>query len=333
MKNSLLLISSLFCSALAIGCAKDDTGNTGKTSTTIPNPSGEESGSETGASATDGSATVASATDASATDGSNSDPTMATTNPVTTTEDPGTGGTTAACSFLNCDDMMNVMNECDNWAQDCPEGQKCTAYIAGGGGAWDATKCVDVAKEPNAVGDECTSEGAASGVDSCEKGAMCWGVDDMGMGTCVELCTGSPDAGVCPPGDSGPVMCTIANDGVLNLCLSSCDPLLQDCLNDAEVCYPINDGFTCAPDASGEEGQANDSCGFINVCDKGLMCADAAFVGGGCEPPATGCCTPFCEFPDGACPNPDQKCVQYFVEPFPMEPKNSEDIGVCGIPM
>ena len=35
----------------------------------------------------------------------------------------------------------------------------------------------------------------------------------------------------------------------------------------------------------------------------------------------------------GACKNPDQKCVQYFVEPFPMEPKNSEDIGVCGIPM
>jgi hypothetical protein len=82
---------------------------------------------------------------------------------------------------------------------------------------------------------------------------------------------------------------------VLNLCLSSCDPLLQDCLNDAEVCYPINDGFTCAPDASGEEGQANDSCEFINVCDKGLMCADAAFVGVRLRAvPATGCCTPFC---------------------------------------
>ena len=319
----ILVLSTLLGGVLAAGCGFGEDNDTGQNPTTVnpTNPSGNESGSETTASVTEASATDAVTTD---------DPTAASmSNP---TEDPGTG-TTAACAFLSCDDMMNVMNECDNWAQDCPEGQKCTAYIAGGGGAWDATKCVDVAKEPNAIGDECTSEGAASGVDSCDKGAMCWGVDDMGMGTCVELCTGSPDAGVCPPGDSGPVMCTIANDGVLNLCLSSCDPLLQDCLNDAEVCYPINDGFTCAPDASGEEGQANDSCGFINVCDKGLMCADAAFVGGGCEPPATGCCTPFCQFPDGACPNPDQKCVQYFVEPFPMEPKNSEDIGVCGIPM
>jgi hypothetical protein len=328
MKNSLLLISSLFCSALAIGCAKDSETDT-KTSTnpTTNNPSGnEESGSETGASAsaTDGSA--------SATDGSASDPTMATgsasmTTPGTATEDGTDGGTTAACSFLNCDDMQNVMNECDNWAQDCMDGQKCTAYIAGGGGAWDATKCVDVTGMDK-PGDECSSEGAASGIDSCEKGAMCWGVNEEGKGTCVALCTGSPDAGVC--GDSG--FCTIANDGVLNLCLAGCDPLLQDCVGAGEVCYPIADGFTCAPDVLGEEGQEGDPCEFINVCDKGLMCADTAFAGMGCQAGGTGCCTPFCEFPGGDCPFDDQQCVQYF---DPMQfPENDPllDIGVCGLP-
>ena len=233
----------------------------------------------------------------------------------------------SGCSFLNCDDFVTGLCECDGFDECCPDGEKCTAYISGGGGTWDANKCVDVTgtDEP---GDECTSEGAASGIDSCIKGAMCWSVDDMGVGTCVALCTGSSDAPVC----ADDVTCTIANDGVLNLCLPNCDPLLQDCLDAAEACYPINDGFTCAPDASGEEGQANDACAFINTCDKSLMCADAAIVGAGCEPPATGCCTPFCEFPDGTCPNPDQKCVQYFVEPFPMKPQNSEDIGVCGIP-
>ena len=312
LQFSRLLQSMLLGAAVLGGCADKDPADTGKTTKTSDD-GGSSTGGQSSTSATTGAVPV-------------------TTSGVTTGDGSGddTGaGTTAACAFLSCDDMMNVMNECDNWAQDCPEGQKCTAYIAGGGGAWDATKCVDVAKEPDAVGDECTSEGAASGVDSCVKGAMCWSVDDMGVGTCVALCTGSPDAPVC----ADDVACVIANDGALNLCLPACDPLLQDCLDPNEVCYPINDGFTCAPDASGEEGQANDSCGFINVCDKGLMCADAAFVGGGCEPPATGCCTPFCEFPDGKCPNPDQKCVQYFVEPFPMEPKNSEDIGVCGVPL
>ena len=210
--------------------------------------------------------------------------------------------------------------------RDCPEGQKCAASIEGGGN-WDSVHCVNVIGEDK-PGDECTSEGTASGIDSCEKGAMCWGLDDMGVGTCVALCTGTPGAPTCP--NSG--MCTIANEGVLNLCLPGCDPLLQDCVDDSDACYPVNDVFTCAPDGSGEEGQANDSCGFINVCDPGLMCAEPAFVGAGCPAGWTGCCTPFCAFPDGPCPNPDQSCVQFF-DPLNL-PENDPllNIGFCGIP-
>ena len=77
--------------------------------------------------------------------------------------------------------------------------------------------------------------------------------------------------------------------------------------------------------------QANDSCAAINVCDKGLMCADATFVGAGCLD-ALGCCTPFCKFPGGACPNPDQECVQYF-DPMQLPENDPQlNIGVCGIP-
>jgi hypothetical protein len=265
--------------------------------------------------------------------------------------DSSSGG----CSFLNCDDagstcavMVNGLmvrcSECDPFAQDCPDGQKCTAW-ASSGGSWDATKCVPVVNDPDQPGEECSSDGPVAGTDSCDKGAMCWGVDDKNIGTCVALCTGSPDASMCEPGPSGPLVCVIANDGALNLCLPACDPLLQDCLDPNEVCYPISDGFTCAPDASGEEGQHNDSCAFINTCDKGLMCADAAFVGAGCVPPATSCCTEFCECtmwdpvtfkcqdPAVKCPNPDQSCVQYFTAPFPLQPANAEDIGVCGVPL
>ena len=228
--------------------------------------------------------------------------------------------------FLGCGEDY-PKPECDNWAQDCPEGQKCTAYIAGGGSAWDSLKCVEVTGTDQ-PGDPCTSEGAVSGVDSCIKGAMCWGVNQEGMGTCVALCTGSVEAPVCA--DKG--LCTISQFSILILCLRSCDPLLQDCANPAEACYPIGDSFDCAPDASGDEGQANDPCEFINVCDKRLMCADVAFVGMGCAQGSTGCCTPFCEFPGGACPNPDQSCVQYF-DPAQF-PANDPllDIGVCGVP-
>jgi hypothetical protein len=319
MTRSRLLASTLLLGALAIGCTINNASNeteasTSTSTTSATNPSGSQSGSVTSApgSATDGTV-------------SDSTPTMATATTTSGTSD-GTSSTGEPCSFLNCDDMMSDFNECDQWAQDCPEGQKCTAYIAEGTGTWDATKCVEVtgADKPD---DKCTSKGFVSGIDSCIKGAMCWGLDMDGVGTCVALCSGSPDAPLCEYG-----FCTIASGGALSLCLANCDPLLQDCHHPGEVCYPVAEGFSCAPDDLGEEGQANDPCEFINSCDKGLMCADAAFVGAGCMPGVTGCCTPFCKFPDGPCPNPDQQCVQYF-DPAQL-PDNDPwlDIGVCGVP-
>ena len=323
MKNSLLLISSLFCSALAIGCAKDSETDT-KTSTnpTATNdPTGNESGSETGASATDASATVASATATEA------DPTMASsaTDPLPGTS--GDGGTTAACTFLNCDDMGGG-GSCDNFAQDCPEGQKCAAWADDGSNSWNSTTCVDVAPDGGAVGDDCTSTGNLTGIDSCAFGAMCWNTNAEGVGTCVALCTGSAEAPLCP--NNTP--CTIANMGSLNLCLSTCDPLLQNC-DGEDLCIPNGDNFVCVLDAGGEEGQANDPCEFANVCDPGLVCLDPATGGMGCDAAAGGCCSPFCEFPDGACPNADQSCVQWF-DPA-MLPANDPllDIGVCGVPV
>ena len=318
MMRARILITGLFCNALALGCVVDNTGNDTQSSSTstTSTTSGEQSGSVTSA--------PGSATDDTV---GGSSPTMATatsTGPGTSAETSSTG---EPCSFLNCDDMQDVMDECDQWAQDCPEGQKCTAYISGGGSSWDATKCVEVTGMDK-PGEPCTSEGAVSGIDSCIKGAMCWGVDMEGIGRCVALCTGSPDVPVCDP----PVSCTISGDGILNLCLPPCDPLLQNCESPDEVCYPLFESFYCTWDTSGEEGQANDPCEFSEDCDMGLMCADAATVGTGCEPPATGCCTPFCKFPDGACPNPDQQCVQY-LDPMQFRPGDSWlDIGACRVP-
>jgi len=319
MTRALLLASMLILCALVNACttsdADTDTNASTSTSTTsATDPTSSQSGSVTSA--------PASATDGN---GSDSTPTMDTATS-TTSSNGGTASTGEPCAFLNCDDVMSDFSECDQWAQDCPEGQKCTAYIAEGGGTWDATKCVEVTgtDKPD---DKCTSEGFVSAIDSCIKGAMCWGLDMDGNGTCVALCTGSPEAAICDHGG-----CSIASGGALSLCLANCDPLLQDCPHPGEACYPLGYGFTCAPDDSGAVGQANDPCESLNACDEGLICHDAAFVGMGCAPGSLGCCTPFCKFPDGPCPNPDQQCVQYF-DPAQF-PENDPllDIGVCGVP-
>ncbi len=302
---------SLLGGLLVVGCFSNNPGDDTQSATTT-------TGSTTGNSQS-GSVTSApgSATDET---GSDSAPTMATTL-------TGQGGSTGEpCGVVGCEDLPSGGWECDPFVQDCPEGQKCAAYIHDDYGFWNAAKCVDVTGTDK-PGEPCTSADVASGVDSCIKGAMCWEVDMNGDGFCVAQCTGSNEDPMCEFKTS----CTIFAVPALILCLPDCDPLLQDC-GQGVACYPIEDSFTCTSDESGEVGQANDPCEFINTCDPGLMCADAALVGLGCLEGSMGCCTPFCMYPDGACPNPDQQCVQYF-DPIDLPADDPWlDIGFCGVP-
>ena len=301
------LIARLLGALLVSACAPVISGGDG------------QGGTSTSGASLSGSATSATggATDGSAGEGA---PTTAALTASGTSSSTG-----ISCEFLGCEDIPG--DPCDSWAQDCPEGQKCTPVITEGG-AWDTVDCVDVigSDEP---GELCTMKDVASGIDSCVKGAMCWDVDAQGVGYCVALCTGTPDAPVC---ETKTGICWLSGGGVLNLCPWSCDPLVQDCPRADDVCYAFSADFACAPDASGDQGQANDACESLNLCDPGLMCADPALVGLGCPEGSTGCCTPFCEFPGGACPNPDQQCVQYF---DPMDLPADDPwlgIGYCGLP-
>ena len=211
------------------------------------------------------------------------------------------------------------------FAQDCPEGQKCAAFDPEGCCSWNSAHCVDVTGDGQ-PGDSCVYDGIAIGSDSCAKGSMCWDTDENNVGTCVQQCTGDAETPVCPDGP-----CSIAADGALILCLTDCDPLLQDCPG-TQLCIPNGDKFVCVLDAGGDEGQANDPCEFANVCDPGLVCLDPATGGAGCDPAAGGCCSPFCEFPNGPCPNPDQVCVQWF-DPMQLPAGDPQlDIGVCAVP-
>lgn len=303
------IVSSVFCATLAIGCAGDKPGdNLNPETSTSSMTTGHGSGSVTSAPSSISETTVPTTSD--------------------TMSESSTAGTAGEpCTFLSCDDMFQNLFECDNFAQDCPEGQKCAAYISGkGGGGWDALKCVDVTGTDK-PGDTCVSE-MGSGVDSCIEGAMCWEFDVNGVGICHSQCTGSIEAPSC----EFPGYCTIGGEGALDLCFGYCNPLLQDCPKPGDGCYPDHEGFNCSLDTSGATGQSNDPCDFQNACKKGLMCADSGFIGMGCAPDSTSCCTPFCSFPGGGCPNPDQQCVQYFSsQQFPPGDPYL-DIGVCGLP-
>ena len=144
------------------------------------------------------------------------------------------------------------------------------------------------------------------------------------MGECVPLCTGSPEDQQCPEDR----LCTVANDGILHLCLPSCDPLDPQC-DEGEGCFPIDGGHVCSPDPGGGVGPGS-SCEDIAICPAGLMCIAGDFYPG-CE--SLGCCSPLCDpsTPEGEAvcdaADPALECTPLF-EPG----EGPEDQGVCGLP-
>jgi hypothetical protein len=251
-----------------------------------------------------------------------------------TTEGDDDDGDGDGDSFILEQDGGPDNNQCDIWAQDCPAGEKCMPYSSTGDG-WDATKCVQIADNAGEPGDACMAEGGgAAGIDDCAKSSMCWQVDEEGMGVCIAFCDGNPNSPLCSNPDD---TCSISNEGVLALCLPSCDPLIQNCnLDGGEACYwnGVTGSFICGPDASFEGGAYGEACDamFINVCNPGLICSAATTVPD-C-PGSTGCCTPYCPISEGdeACPGAagGQQCLPVYDEG--QAPPGYDDVGVCAIP-
>jgi len=202
--------------------------------------------------------------------------------------------------------------ECDIWTQDCPDGEKCMPWANDGGGSWNATRCSPLDPNPAGVGEDCNVEGSGvSGIDNCDIGQMCWGVDAAtNIGYCLELCSCDPSFPVC---NTPNTICSITNDGVLPLCLLACNPLDPTACPADEACYGVDDGFQCVPDNSGDSGAPGDPCSFINACDPGSFCASADGVPG-CDGGSPGCCSPFCTLGDDATCLADQGCVPWFAQ-------------------
>lgn len=227
--------------------------------------------------------------------------------------------------FIQGPDLGDAM-ECDLFAQDCAAGEKCNAWSSDGDSSWDATKCVPLDPNPDPVGAPCTVEGGGtSGVDSCDKGAMCWGVDaQTGEGTCVEICTCSFDNPICTTPNT---TCIISNNNSLVLCLPVCDPLDPGACDGGDVCIsnPSGEYFICVIDASGDEGQAGDPCEYLNACDPAHACLEPSLFPG-CDPQSIGCCVPFCSVSGMDCPQ-GSSCTPWYEQG--QAPKCFEDVGVC----
>lgn len=282
--------------------------------------------------------------DAAATTPSTSDTSTTTTSSTPTTATPGAPTTTSTasdptsttsdattCTFICGPDSPD--SGCDLWREDCPEGQKCMPYANDGGSAWNALKCSPLDPTPDMVDEPCTVEGNyVSGVDSCEKHAICWNIDPQtSMGTCMAMCVGGPDEVYCEDPDA---FCTFGGDGVLFVCIPECDPIVQDC-GTGELCIPFpwlyGDKFICVPDFSGDEGQLFDPCNSDSDCDPGLYCADPA-AAVECDPQAVGCCLPFCDLDDpNTCPGAGQQCLPWYDAPADAAPYNT-DVGACALP-
>ena len=115
---------------------------------------------------------------------------------------------------------------CNLYTQNCPAGDKCMPWANDGGSAWNATRCSPVVDDPREVGMACTVEGSGvSGVDDCERGAMCFDVDpETGQGICYAMLVGSDANPLCVDRLQAPVI-----SSTLSLCLPTCRPLRADC--------------------------------------------------------------------------------------------------------
>ena len=129
--------------------------------------------------------------------------------------DDGAPATTGV-GFIEDPDGGGVSFECDLFAQDCPEGEKCMPWANDGGMEWNATRCSPISDMPGGAGETCMAEGNGfSGIDDCGLGEMCWDVDRANAGSCISMCTGDEANPQCP----GDEWCFIGYDGSVSVCM------------------------------------------------------------------------------------------------------------------
>ena len=253
----------------------------------------------------------AGVTSTSATEGPPSTgPDTATQDPSTDSQDPdsGTEDTDNTIGFVpelpDFGPDCGLLSQCDEFAQDCPEGEKCgPTYIELCGYA--ITSCHEVVDD-GAPGEPC--ELLANSQDSCDEQTYCYPAA-LGFehpSTCVSFCQGTWDDPSCPEGTA----CALDSlyYGSQLGCQPTCDPLAPDLCGPEQRCTLGGRGtntqeiFTCmlAP-ATLAPGQV---CHTNQLCDGGL-CLEGGLVE---DCPDARCCAALCDTLAPDCPV-GQNCV------------------------
>lgn len=133
------------------------------------------------------------------------------------------------------------------------------------GGYWDDHKCVAVMGN-QAPGEPCTYGGVVEATDDCDETSACWDLMDVVgefIGVCMRFCLGNESEPECPPMSS----CTVSGSGVINFCIPTCDPLLQDC-GEGLGCYWVGSLFRCISVCAPffEQGTAPPGYDDVGVC-------------------------------------------------------------------
>lgn len=244
------------------------------------------------------------------------------TTSTTTTTDTTSSSTEDGPDFVPVPDLPP--EDCDPYSQNCPEGEKCVPYSSAGGN-WDSFACLPVLGEVP-PGGACHWDGIDEGTDDCDASSYCWDTQEIDgelIGRCSPMCTNTGDNPMCPPGSQ----CLISGGGGFALCATSCDPLLQDCL-DGRACYWVAAGFSCRF-PTGETG-AGEPCESPTGCAGGSLCTGAEEL-----PSCAGlyCCAPYCDVRAAdPCPSllPGSSCVDFFAPGT--APPGLEAVGYCGLP-
>jgi MYXO-CTERM domain-containing protein len=164
-----------------------------------------------------------------------------------------------------------------------------------------------------------TQDAPCEAPNDCGCGYICVGVP----GTCAHWCgLGDPsDPTMCPEGALCSVSLPDATGGLLGyVCRTPalCDPVRQDCENEADGCYVIaRDGTTdCAPAGDAQE---EEPCTFNNDCARGYACRHPSEE-------EVGACVPFCDPAGDGTECADLPCSDTGWD----VPGTLDPIGLCG---
>lgn len=251
-----------------------------------------------------------------------------------TSEDPSaTSAVTSETTTGVPPETTGELIPCNINLQDCPEGQKCSVFAMSPDDLFQGMfKCVPLDPNPQPPHAPCdVFEDPADGTDNCELGSICLFPDAGGVGECFSFCNFNTPPICQPPGD----LCIGATcqSCTWSYCDTSCDVLDPAACDPGELCAPgIENSWICIPDSSGDAGQQDDPCEFVNDCDPGFVCLEPAMV-----PECNGdqgCCTTACDVDaPNTCPNKDQGaiCKPWYPDGTAPSPELAK-VGVCATP-